>query len=375
MNHDDAFLQEIIADPDNDGPRLVYADYLEEHGDSDRAEFIRVCEAMRRVPVFADDYWRLKARRNELRPSYPTDWLTATRYDGSRYDPLFREGIPADWKGRWRLIREFTERWHGLPLGDVGGRRDAIRIEERRFGRQLPPSLQEYVAYAHDVAPAQGVGVVHRDHYTMRPLDEHPALSVMQIAEGNVHWAILEEDLRQPDPPVYAYYRAVEDETRFVRADTAGPESPTLTDFVLGFVHDYKPDGGLFRTPVREAQGLRDRLQAAFPVHLESPRGTTYEGNGVLASLGPDLWGPGHVLCVCVHPSTVWERVPTFLWEYVWESSNRRGMFLTAEDRQRIWGHWGDAAPPELHDPVPPPLRNPPAARVQGGQPDGEVPF
>ena len=41
MNHDDAFLQAILDAPDDDTPRLVYADWLEEHGQPDRAEFIR----------------------------------------------------------------------------------------------------------------------------------------------------------------------------------------------------------------------------------------------------------------------------------------------------------------------------------------------
>src|SRR5262245_58863227 len=40
-----AFLKAIAEAPDDDGPRLVYADWLEEHGDPARAEFIRVrCE-------------------------------------------------------------------------------------------------------------------------------------------------------------------------------------------------------------------------------------------------------------------------------------------------------------------------------------------
>src|SRR5580704_11727592 len=43
MNHDD-FLQAILDDPDDDAPRLIYADWLEERGDP-RGEFIRVqCE-------------------------------------------------------------------------------------------------------------------------------------------------------------------------------------------------------------------------------------------------------------------------------------------------------------------------------------------
>jgi uncharacterized protein (TIGR02996 family) len=41
MTQDEAFLQTIIECPDDDAPRLIYADWLEENGDPDRAEFIR----------------------------------------------------------------------------------------------------------------------------------------------------------------------------------------------------------------------------------------------------------------------------------------------------------------------------------------------
>lgn len=41
MTHHEAFLADIIADPDDDGPRLIYADWLEEHG-HDLAERFRV---------------------------------------------------------------------------------------------------------------------------------------------------------------------------------------------------------------------------------------------------------------------------------------------------------------------------------------------
>jgi uncharacterized protein (TIGR02996 family) len=37
-----AFLADIIENPQDDDIRLIYADWLEEHGDLDRAEFIRV---------------------------------------------------------------------------------------------------------------------------------------------------------------------------------------------------------------------------------------------------------------------------------------------------------------------------------------------
>jgi len=41
VTHDEAFLQAILEDPEDDTPRLVYADWLEERGDP-RGEFIRV---------------------------------------------------------------------------------------------------------------------------------------------------------------------------------------------------------------------------------------------------------------------------------------------------------------------------------------------
>src|SRR5579862_3514386 len=44
MTPDDAFLQAILESPDDDAPRLIYADWLEERDDP-RGEFIRVqCE-------------------------------------------------------------------------------------------------------------------------------------------------------------------------------------------------------------------------------------------------------------------------------------------------------------------------------------------
>src|SRR5438132_275740 len=39
--HDDAFLRTIAAAPDDDAPRLVYADWLEERGDAGAAALAR----------------------------------------------------------------------------------------------------------------------------------------------------------------------------------------------------------------------------------------------------------------------------------------------------------------------------------------------
>jgi uncharacterized protein (TIGR02996 family) len=81
MNQERAFLQALIADPDDVPSRLVYADWLEERGDA-RAEYLRLeCQLRsfgdadeRRAPV--------EARLKELRFTLPQDWLVWVRWPG-----------------------------------------------------------------------------------------------------------------------------------------------------------------------------------------------------------------------------------------------------------------------------------------------------
>ena len=45
-----ALLKAVASRPDDDLPRLVYADWLDEHGRGERAEFIRCSRPPRAVP-------------------------------------------------------------------------------------------------------------------------------------------------------------------------------------------------------------------------------------------------------------------------------------------------------------------------------------
>jgi len=64
------FLAAIRAEPDDLTHRLVYADWLEEHGSSDveraQAELIRVQIAREAADADGDDYWSLRARERWL---------------------------------------------------------------------------------------------------------------------------------------------------------------------------------------------------------------------------------------------------------------------------------------------------------------------
>jgi uncharacterized protein (TIGR02996 family) len=74
MGIEDAFLQDILAHPEDDAPRLIYADWLEEQGNP-RSEFIRVQCALAQLGDEDPRRWPLEAREHELLASHGTKWL------------------------------------------------------------------------------------------------------------------------------------------------------------------------------------------------------------------------------------------------------------------------------------------------------------
>jgi uncharacterized protein (TIGR02996 family) len=178
---DEAFLAAIEATSEDRTPRFVYADWLEEHGDL-RASLIRTEEEIRTVPVHADRYWELKRRRHELREQCDREWVQRMRY-GTDYEPVFRD-VPDDWRGRWRLLREFVERWYGIPAGDVGGRRRESRQLERRLRVTVSPAVREWVVFRADIGASWQR--VFRDLYHVRHLETEPRFPCCFSGNGTV---------------------------------------------------------------------------------------------------------------------------------------------------------------------------------------------
>jgi uncharacterized protein (TIGR02996 family) len=74
MTHDDAFLKAIIESPDDDGVRLIYADWLDENGRPDRAAFIRVQTALAALPDDDPRRPELEARERQLLEESGEEW-------------------------------------------------------------------------------------------------------------------------------------------------------------------------------------------------------------------------------------------------------------------------------------------------------------
>jgi uncharacterized protein (TIGR02996 family) len=66
MDEREALIQTIIDNPDDDTPRLVYADWQEEHGDAAHAELIRAQCELARLPAQSKKRGPLEAREAEL---------------------------------------------------------------------------------------------------------------------------------------------------------------------------------------------------------------------------------------------------------------------------------------------------------------------
>src|SRR4051794_37362724 len=70
-----AFFDAIRADPGDDVARLVFADWLDEHGEPDRAEFIRLQIALARGSVARAEVEATEKRADELLLRHREGWL------------------------------------------------------------------------------------------------------------------------------------------------------------------------------------------------------------------------------------------------------------------------------------------------------------
>ncbi len=91
---EDAFLEAILADPEDDGVRLVFTDWLEEHGDLDRAEFIRLQIRQTHINRFSLLWEEMDERINALLATHRQRWVAHLPEWASQVVE-FRRGFPA----------------------------------------------------------------------------------------------------------------------------------------------------------------------------------------------------------------------------------------------------------------------------------------
>jgi uncharacterized protein (TIGR02996 family) len=113
MTQDDGFLHAVREDPDDDAPRLVYADWLEERGDP-RGEFIRADCALARLPAGDPRRPALEERRRLLLAEHHDAWLGPLR--GLAYGWSFRRGFVEEVTVDTRQLPKHADALFAAPL-------------------------------------------------------------------------------------------------------------------------------------------------------------------------------------------------------------------------------------------------------------------
>jgi uncharacterized protein (TIGR02996 family) len=114
MTDRSSFLRAILANPDEDAPRLIYADWLEEQGDADQAEFIRVQCELARLSAETERRTELSRRQWDLLFQHNEEWRSAW--------------LPGQADTQLRYVR-------GLPEALIGTAADVLAAAEQLQGR------------------------------------------------------------------------------------------------------------------------------------------------------------------------------------------------------------------------------------------------
>jgi uncharacterized protein (TIGR02996 family) len=113
-SEDLALWRAVVADPHDDAPRLILADWLEERERSERAEFIRVQCAIAQSDESAADWPALRQREEQL-------WL--------KHKPEWRSSLPARMRG-FKFRRGFVH-----PRGIHLTARQFLQLGDDAFAR------------------------------------------------------------------------------------------------------------------------------------------------------------------------------------------------------------------------------------------------
>ena len=100
MDQHEAFLHAILEAPEDDAPRLVYADWLDDHGQPARAEFIRLQCALAKLPPDAPQRPEMRQREEELLSLHSWEW--AAGFGWRAAGGCHRSRELSFWSWQWR---------------------------------------------------------------------------------------------------------------------------------------------------------------------------------------------------------------------------------------------------------------------------------
>lgn len=132
-----SFLRAICAAPDDDTPRLIFADWLEEHGEPERAAFIR--DQIASGEDYADGvfvYRRGFPHRVRMSGVEWVQWADAILRDNPtvrEYEPTGSAPLEWAWDAGGRVMWRFRGRTCGVYADEIGNRPPWNAVFEREW--------------------------------------------------------------------------------------------------------------------------------------------------------------------------------------------------------------------------------------------------
>lgn len=121
MSERDGFMRAICEHPDDDTPRLVFANGLDEHDDPDRAEFIRLQIELAGLPDGKKKQAR-QVREKELLDAHATKWMKPLK----PYFAYYYEGDYAHYYAPPVVFRRGFVETIAMDVGTFGDRADEV---------------------------------------------------------------------------------------------------------------------------------------------------------------------------------------------------------------------------------------------------------
>ncbi len=162
MTEDEAFVAAILGAPGDDGPRLVYADWLEEHGEPARAAALRLdcawrpdpspavleCRWGRHLPPPERRYPPALLLLTEAAEAVPLDWLAQVSRVGAEVRGLVkrfaarvpaagRAGPPGAGVGPWQAAVRDVRRMFAAHLGEAAAGRLLVPVDYALFAAEV----------------------------------------------------------------------------------------------------------------------------------------------------------------------------------------------------------------------------------------------
>jgi uncharacterized protein (TIGR02996 family) len=172
MTNDEAALHRaVLADPADEAPRLVYADWLEERGDP-RGEYLRVDLDLARADGRNAEFKAGLRRARELRAGLDRSWVVSVSIGPAgvvKYLDLLRRDDSDEWSEGGETYRPT---WQAVEAGFRGLNRTGQYFARIRFGTSYKKHDWVYAMGGPDMIEL--VGRLHREYRRFRNTAARP---------------------------------------------------------------------------------------------------------------------------------------------------------------------------------------------------------